>query len=102
MLSFKFSGVTLTTGMDRNGYKWTGMEQEWTEMEHRLLKINNNFNHDTLKCNLFVKKCPKYLGYHKRGPMWLGTVLLLSYLAKIISEFSYLLTQLTYSSAIPE
>ena len=44
-------GVALTTGMDRNGPKWTGMEQEWTEMEHFLLKINNNFNHDTLKCN---------------------------------------------------
>ena len=35
----------------RNGEEWTGMEQEWTEMEHFLLKINNYFNHDTLKCN---------------------------------------------------
>ena len=58
-----FSRVTLlTTGMDRNGHG-TGMDRNGTF----LLKINNNFNDDTLKCNSFVKKYPKYLEYHKGG-----------------------------------
>ena len=47
LLTLRLRGCT----NHRNGPKWTGMEQEWTEMEHFLLKINNNFNHDTLKCN---------------------------------------------------
>ena len=29
-----------------------------------LLEINYSFDHDTLKCNLFVKKCPKYKECH--------------------------------------